>query len=263
MSGRATRVAIVNPNTTRSMTDAVLESAAPAARHGTELIGVTPASGVPCVESHIDEVHGAMSVLVEVERLEASVGRPDAYVIACFGDTGVAAAREAAAGPVVGMTEAALMTAALIAHRFSIITMPRRTIAQSDRVVRDIGLGHRCTVRAVDEPVAEIESGSLHLLDLFVAEGRRALADDAAEAIILGCAGLADLVAPLREALGVPVIEGVAAATAFAEGLIAQGLGKPRTGAGVREPARAGTGTGVATVAKIEVETDTRIGASS
>ncbi|CAB3800913.1 aspartate/glutamate racemase family protein [Pararobbsia alpina] len=238
MSMGATRVAIVNPNTTRSMTDAVLESAAPVARRGTELIGVTPSNGVASVESHIDEVHGAMSVLVEVERLEASAARPDAYVIACFGDTGVAAAREAAAGPVVGMTEAALMTATLIAHRFSIITMPRRTIAQSDRVVRAIGLAHRCTVRAVDEPVAEIEGGSLHLLDLFVAEGRRALAEDAAEAIILGCAGLADLVGPLQEALGVPVIEGVAAATAIAEGLIAQGLGNPHAGAGSRKPNR-------------------------
>jgi allantoin racemase len=224
------RIAIVNPNTTRAMTDSVLASAAGVARQSTSLIGVTASAGVPSVESHADEVWGAMSVLREVERLEASDERPDAYVIACFGDTGLPGAREVATGPVVGMTEAALMTATLLAHRFSIITMPRRTMEQSDRVVLTLGLGHRCTVRAVDEPVSEVENGSLHLLDLFVAEGRRALIEDAAEAIVLGCAGLADLVGPLQAVLGVPVIEGVAAGVALAEGLVAQALSTSRAG---------------------------------
>jgi allantoin racemase len=224
------RIAIVNPNTTTSMTDTVVAFATPSARPDTELIGITPESGALSIESHVDEVYGAASVLTEVLRLEdgPADARPDAYVIACFGDTGLAGAREAASGPVVGMTEAALATAALIAHRFTIITMPARTIEQSDRVVRTLGLGHRATVRAVDEPVSEVTSGSLHLLDLFVDEGRRALADDRAEAIILGCAGLADLVGPLSTALGVPVIEGVAAAVSIAEGLLAQGLSTSR-----------------------------------
>lgn len=220
------RIAVVNPNTTASMTDRVVVQAAPAARIDTTLLAMTPRSGVPSIESHVDEVHGALSVLGEVERLEALAPgqRPDAYVIACFGDTGLPGAREAAGGPVVGMTEAALVTATQVAHRFTIITMPPRTREQSDRVVRTLGLGHRATVRAVDEPVAAVENSSLHLLDLFVDEGRRALDEDAAEAIVLGCAGLADLVVPLREALGVPVIDGVAAAVVLAEGLLAQGI---------------------------------------
>ncbi|HEY2557978.1 MAG TPA: aspartate/glutamate racemase family protein, partial [Diaminobutyricibacter sp.] len=177
---------------------------------------------------------GAVSVVTEIERCEASTDRPDAYVVACFGDTGVAAARESAAGPVVGMTEAALMTAALLAHRFAVITMPRRTLRQSEQVVRSLGLEHRCTILAVDEPVAELAGGSLHLLDLFVAEGRAAIADHAAEAIVLGCAGLAELVGPLHAALGVPVIEGVAAAVTIAEGLVAQSLTTSRAGAWAR-----------------------------
>jgi allantoin racemase len=224
------RIAIINPNTTAAMTASVVAAATPAARPGTELVGITPSSGVASIESHIDEVHGSFSVLTEVQRLERGgiANRPDAYVIACFGDTGVPAAREAAAGPVVGMTEAALSTAALVAHRFTIITMPPRTREQSDRVVRTLGLEHRAVVRAIDEPVSAVENGSMHLLPLFIEEGRRALAEDAAEAIVLGCAGLAELVGPLSEALGAPVIEGVSAAVALADGLLTQGLGTSR-----------------------------------
>lgn len=223
------RIAILNPNTTESMTRTVVESAARSAHPDTELVAVTPRTGVPSVETHIDEVYGALSVLAEVERLEADTARPDAYVIACFGDTGLPAARERARGPVVGMTEAALMTATLLAHRFTIITMPRRTMAQSDAVVRSLGLEHRCTVRAVDEPVSTAGDGSLHLLDLFVEEAHQALAEDDAEAIILGCAGLAELVEPMRRILSLPIIEGVSAGVALAEGLVAQGLTTSRT----------------------------------
>lgn len=229
MSPRHT-IAVVNPNTTSSMTDAVLASARSSSRPDTVLVGITPRHGVPAVESHTDEVTAALSVLSEVTRAEASSQPPDAYVIACFGDTGVPAAREAANGPVVGMTEAALVTATLLAHRFTVITMPRRTMEQSDRVVRALGLEHRCTVRAIDEPVAEVADGARHLLEPFVEEARRAMTLDSAEAIVLGCAGLADLVEPLEALLGIPVIEGVAAGVALAEGLVAQGLSTSRVG---------------------------------
>ena len=110
------------------------------------------------------------------------------------------AAREVATCPVVGMTEAALQTACLVAHRFVVITLPARTIAHSDRVVRALGLEHRCSVIAVDVRVAELVDGSTHLLDAFAAAARTAIDTDHAEAVVLGCAGLADLVGPLSEA---------------------------------------------------------------
>lgn len=218
------RIAVINPNTTRSMTDAVLRSVFSVIREDIEVVGITCRAGVVSVESHVDEVVAAESVLTEVELAEAAPARPDAYVIACFGDTGVPAAREVAMGPVIGMTEAALLTAAVLAHRFSVITMPRRTMEQTDRVVRTLGLEHRCTVRAIDEPVSGVSESSLHLLPEFVQEAREALDHDFSEAIILGCAGLADLVTPLEEALGVPVIDGVTAGVCLAQGLVDQGL---------------------------------------
>ena len=217
---------IVNPNTTESMTKLVVEGARAAASRATRLVGSTARRGVDSVESAVDEVWGALGVLEQVRAGEAT--GVDGYVIACFGDTGVAAARETARGPVVGMTEAALFTAALLAARFSIVTLPPRTREQSHRVLRETGLAHRCTVRAIDVPVSGIAAGSTHQFDAVLSESRAALRADAAEAIVLGCAGLSDLVAPLSEALQVPVIDGVAAAVAMVEGLLAQGLATSR-----------------------------------
>jgi allantoin racemase len=217
---------IVNPNTTASMTSTVVAGASTVAAPTTRLIGSTAARGVASVESNVDEVWGALAVLEQVRSGEAA--GVDGYVIACFGDTGLPAARETARGPVVGMSEAAVYTAALLAARFTIITLPPRTREQSHRVLRDTGLAHRCTVRAIDVPVSDLADGSAQLLDTVAAEARSAMVDDAAEAVVLGCAGLSDLVAPLTAALGVPVIDGVAAAVTMVEGLLAQGLSTSR-----------------------------------
>ncbi|HET6501055.1 MAG TPA: aspartate/glutamate racemase family protein [Amycolatopsis sp.] len=213
-------IMVINPNTTTAMTDAVVAAARAAAAPGTTLVAGTPREGVSSVESHFDEVWGAVGVLDRVRAGELS--GVDGYVIACFGDTGVPAARELARGPVVGMTEAALFTAALVAPRFTVVTLPRRTREMSDRVLRETGLAHRCTVRAIDVPVADIAEGSLHELDAVAAEAASAIEQDAAEAVVLGCAGLADLVAPLQRRLGVPVIEGVSAAVTMVDGLLSQ-----------------------------------------
>jgi allantoin racemase len=219
------RITVVNPNVSDALTEVITDAARRVAPAGVEVRGVHPSAGVESVESHAEEAIAAVGVLEQIRAHDATT---DAFVIACFGDTGVAAAREVAAGPVVGMTEAALMAACLVAHRFTVVTMPARTIAHTDRVVDALGLGRRCTVRAVDVPVHDLEAGSVHLLDAFTAEGRRAIEDDGAEAIVLGCAGLADLVEPLQSALGIPVVEGVAAAVGLAAALLAMGLATSR-----------------------------------
>jgi allantoin racemase len=96
--------------------------------------------------------------------------------------------------------------------------------------VRALGLEHRCAIRAVDVGVAEVAGGSAHLLEVFAEQGRAALVEDGAEAVVLGCAGLTELVEPLTAALGVPVVEGVAAGVRLVESLLALGLSTSRVG---------------------------------
>jgi allantoin racemase len=182
------------------------------------VVARSPSRGPASIECHADEAEAAQP-LIELIREEEAAGT-GAFVIACFGDTGIEAAREIATGPVVGMTEAALFAAALVAPWFSVVTLPPRTIIQAERVVQRTGLGHRCRIRAIDVAVNDCVALDETLLRAMLAESRKALAEDRAEAIILGCAGLSALVEPMREALGVPVIEGVAVAVTMAEGLL-------------------------------------------
>ncbi|MBP2234502.1 allantoin racemase [Sinorhizobium kostiense] len=216
------RILIVNPNTTVSMTEKAAEAARAVAGHGTEIIAATSKSGPASIEGHYDGAVAVPGLLMEIRDGEAAGA--DAAVIACFDDTGLEAARALADIPVVGLCETAVMTAALVAQRFTVVTTLERSRILIENLVRHYGMGARAKVRAADIPVLELEdegSGALHKL---MREIERALQDDGAEAIVLGCAGMADLARSLQREYGVPVIDGVAAAVKQAEALVAQGL---------------------------------------
>ncbi len=215
-------IRILNPNTTLAFTRDLAATAARNAASGTFVDARSPTQGTPSVESHIEEAIGAMGVIEQV--LAGEREGVDGYVIACFGDTGLAAAREITGAPVVGMTEAAFYTAALVAARFSVITLPPRTRIHSERVLRETGMAHKCVLRAIDLPVLDLLGEEQAVLAAFLTEGQRAMDEDHAEAIVLGCAGLSGLVGPLTRALGVPVIDGVMAGLKMAEGLVTLGL---------------------------------------
>ena len=223
MTPTTARITILNPNTTAVFTERLGTLGRQLAAAGTEVVARNPASGVGAVECHVDEAVATMGLMALVREEEAR--GTDAYVLACFGDSGIDAVRELARGPVVGMTEAALHAACMLAPFFSIVTLPPRTIVQAERVVRTCGLAHRCRrIRAIDVAVDECVELDDALLDAVIRESRAAILDDGAEAIVLGCAGLSALVGPMTEALGVPVIEGVGVALKMAEGLVANGL---------------------------------------
>lgn len=216
---------IVNPNTTAAFTEADRRAGCAVAAPQTRLTASEPQEGVPSIESHFEEAVATLGVIEEIRRHEAK--GVDAFVIACFGDTGLSAAREVARVPVVGMTEAALMAAAMVAHSFSIITMPARTRIHAHRVVSSLGLGLavRCLpIRAVDVPVLYGEEEDDAVRRAIASQGREAIDREGAEAIVLGCAGIGHLADALSQELGVPVIDGVAVAVGMAETLVRCGL---------------------------------------
>jgi allantoin racemase len=221
------KIKVINPNTTASMTATIAAAARAAAGSGTEIIPITSRSGAVSIEGHYDE---AMSIVGLVDAInEGPVA--DAHVIACFGDPGLLAAREIAAGPVLGIAEAAMHAACFVATGFSIVTTLERTRIIAEHLVRNYGMEHHCRrVRATDIPVLELEAAESGSRKLILAECERAIAEDGSGAIVLGCAGMADLNAFLEDKLGVPVIDGVTAAVKFAEALVSLGLRTSKRG---------------------------------
>jgi allantoin racemase len=235
------RIRIVNPNTTQSFTSNLAAVASSIVAAGTVVDATNPRLGTPSVESHVEEAIAAIGVVEEI--VAGTRDGIDGYIIACFGDTGVAAAREVTAAPVVGMTEAAFLGASLVAARFSVITLPPRTRIHTERILRETGMRERCAaVRAIDVPVLDLEKGEEAIYEAFLEEARLALDEDHAEAIVLGCAGLANLVNPLMEELGVPVIDGVMVGVKMAEGLVTLGLGTSKRSSFAYPPAKNLTG---------------------
>jgi allantoin racemase len=223
------KIAVINPNTTASMTATIADAARRVAHADTEILAITSSMGPVSIEGYYDEVFAIPGLLVEIARAEREGA--DAIVIACFDDTGLDAARALASIPVIGICEAAVSTTAFIAQRFSIVTTMERSRLPVEHLVHRYGMGSRCKVRAADVPVLSLEDPNSNARDRLRSEISAALKDDKAEAIVLGCAGMADLTAALRLEFGVPVVDGVAAAVKQAESLVALGLSTAKRGA--------------------------------
>jgi allantoin racemase len=217
------RIALLNPNATAAMTDKAAACARRVVGDGTEIVAVTNRSGPPSIESHYDEamaVPGLLGAIAESER-----DGVDGYVIACFGDPGLDAARELARGPVLGIAEAGMHAATMVGRSFSIVTTLARTIGQAEHLVARYGYTAMChSIYACEVPVLELDEPSSEARKLVVELCRRAVEVDQADSVLLGCAGMADFCDEVGEQVGVPVIDGVTAAVTFVDALLRLGL---------------------------------------
>jgi allantoin racemase len=217
------RIKVINPNTTASMTAKIRAAAVAAAAPGTEVVACHPTRGPVSIESHYDEAVSAIGVLDEIHRGEAE--GCDGYVIACFGDPGLLAARELARGPVVGIAEAAMHVASLVATGFSIVTTLQRSCIMAAHLAQAYGMSAFCRkIRAVDLAVLDLEDPRSESTARITEECARAVEQDGCGAIVLGCAGMADLAGHISRQLRVPVVEGVSAGVKLIEALVGLGL---------------------------------------
>ncbi|MBB5402518.1 aspartate/glutamate racemase family protein [Paraburkholderia youngii] len=223
------RIKLINPNTTRRMTEAMGRCAREVAAPGTEVIAVNPTMGPPSIEGYYDEALATPGLLAEVAAGERE--GCDGYVIACFGDPGLYAARELARGPVIGIAEAAMHAASVLAPGFSVVTTLARTCGMAWHLAERYGMKRFCrNVRATDVAVLDLDTPGSAARRIILDECRRALDEDGSDAIVLGCAGMAELCAEIEDALGAPVIEGVTAAVKWTEALVALRLATAKRG---------------------------------
>ena len=215
----AERIVVINPNCTQAVSAAIDAALQPWRMAGGPAIEcVTLAEGPPGIETqaHVEQVVQPICRLV---RARQDAG---AFVIACFSDPGLHAAREVTARPVFGIAECGLLTALTLGERFGIVAILPSSLPRHLRYVRQLGLAGRF---AGDLPlgldVVEL-ADEARACERMVAVGARLKDDHGADVLVLGCAGMAQYRGALAAALGMPVVDPTQAAVTMAIGAVRQ-----------------------------------------
>lgn len=217
---------MINPNTSPSMTAEIADAARAAAACDTEVDCLAPHFGSIAIDSVSESYLSAVGVmdlvatLVDGDRFDY-----DAVVLAGFGEHGKDALQEMLTVPVFDIAECAAHMAHLIGRRFSVVTTLRGSIAPIEDRLMLAGLDAHCvSVRACGLSTADVNADPVGAVNAIVDEAARAVHDDGADVICLGCAGMAGVAAEITAKVGVPAVDGVAAAVAMAQAVVGLGL---------------------------------------
>lgn len=226
--GGAVRLRIVIPLVGERWVAQVMEAYGRFARPGTQISAVALDKGPSSIESGYDEALAVPDLLFKVRAAQEE--GVDAVVLDCMADPGLDPAREVASIPIIGPAQVAMHLAAMLAHRFSVITVLKQMIPLVQRQIQGYGLMDKvASVRAVDIPVLEMEKDKARLVEALVEEAAQAVVEDGAHLIIPGCTEMIGLASEVQKGLAqrsceVPVIDPPAVAVKLAEGLVDMGL---------------------------------------
>lgn len=203
------RLLLLNANTTEAMTARMVEAATRVAGAGVAIDGATGRFGARYISTRAAAAiagHAALDLLAQ-EVGAANPGGYDAVALACFGDPGLLALKELSPIPVVGMAEASLTLAAQLGGRIGVVTGGERWVPMLRELALVLGLGERVAALratrltgaqvAADPPAAEAELAAL---------ARTCVAEDGADVVVFGGAGLVGMAARLQPALDVPLL---------------------------------------------------------
>jgi allantoin racemase len=221
------KIRIVSPIVGDWLIEEALKEGRQFAAPDTELDAVGIKKGPTSIECIYDEVLANPHVVDLV--VQAEKDGCDGVFITCFGDPGVDAAREMVDIPVVGGFAPAALMASCLAGQWSVVTVLREIIPLCRDLARKNGLEtSMASVRVIDIPVLEL-SDQDRLQNRTLEESIKAVQEDGAEAIVLGCTAMLGLGDFLRkgfaaQGMSVPVVEPTAAALGFLESMIRSGV---------------------------------------
>lgn len=226
------KIALVVPVVWEGPLPLSVESFVRAAREGSEIEVFSLDRGPASIESEYEEVLAAPETVAKV--VEAEAKGAEAVVIDCMLDPGLDAAREKVSIPVVGPAKASTHVAAMLGHRFSIVTVVERLVAPFYKRVRAYGLAEKlASVRAIEVPVLELHQNREAAVPLLVEQAVKAIDGDGAHVIVFGCTGMAGLAQEVRLGLEgrgypVPVVDPSITALRVAEALVDLGLSQSK-----------------------------------
>ncbi|MFM8802217.1 MAG: aspartate/glutamate racemase family protein [Tagaea sp.] len=210
----AQRILVVNPNSNVNVTRGIDAAVAPLRLPGgPEIECMTLKDGPPGIETqaHVESVVQPLARTVAARDNDC-----DAFVVACFSDPGLYAAREATKKPVLGIAECGMLTALTLGERFGIVAILPRSVPRHLRYVGARGLEARFAGdRPIGLTVAEL-SDDARTLARMIEVGRELRDKDGADVIVMGCAGMARYRDRLQAEIGVPVVEPTQAAAGMA-----------------------------------------------
>lgn len=183
------RIRSIAPITKPEFSAAAQKVYAAQARTDARISAVCLERGPASVESIYEDALAAPGVVAAA--IQAERDGVDAVVIDCMNDPGMEAAREAVSIPVVGAAQAAMLLAAMLAHKFSVVSTAERDVYPTAQLTRRYGLAtSHASTRWVDIPVLALREDNDRLLAGLVDESKRAIELDGAHAIVFGCTGM-------------------------------------------------------------------------
>ncbi|MFM2422440.1 MAG: hypothetical protein RL291_970 [Pseudomonadota bacterium] len=244
------RILMLNPNTTTSVTDLLVDAGKRVAADGTEIVPLTAPRGVPYIATRAEaQIGGAIAL----EMLAEHHTTADAAIIAAFGDPGLLGARELFEIPVVGMAEAAMLAACALGRRFAIVTFATALGPWYQDCVEMHGLAGRCAgIRMLDGPFRTLSDVQTEKEKLLVDLATQTIETTDADVLIFGGAPLAGLADKVKHLIPVPVVDQVQAAVKLAELLVALRPRKASAGTFRRPAAKPTTGLAAALARRIE-----------
>src|SRR2546422_4219686 len=216
------KILVINVNTSATMTETIGESARHYASPGTEIVALQPLFGAEAVDCNFESYLSAVGVMDRVVTYDEPF---DAVVIAGFGEHGRDGLQELIEQPVFEICEASAHVAMMIGRVFSVVTTLQRSVPAIEDRLKLAGLMDRgASIRATGMGTLEVDRDPKGAMKAIVAEAHKAVEEDHAEVICLGCAGMAGLEEAITSELSVPVIDGVGAAVPLAEAVVGLGL---------------------------------------
>jgi len=229
------KILVINPNSSPEMTDSIRAALEAVKRPDTELCVERTEGAAAGIQSASD---AARSVPLLLERVrQANAEGFDAILLACFSDPGLEPAREQSDALVLGIEETSLHVAAMLGHKYTILTPLSSRIASKEQDVRRFKVEASCaSVRALDLTVAQTEAEPERTKARILEVARQAIEEDGAEVLLLGCAGMAGYAPELERTLGAVVVDPTTTTLKVAEGLVELGIHHSRLGLFARPP---------------------------